>query len=764
VTSRTKWIVAATLAAWCAGGARAQVLASPNAQFDVLGFIQEATLDTGGTICPATDRLTGLPSDRLRGGTITINGIKMIVPCNTLLQLPANTMTWGDLFNPDMSAPVGAYIGYPGTPVPANPVFGDPVRKTGLALADVPGPFPSFEVRVQGNVVNGQYIIGLIVPITQQGLNASSGVVSYIDYASGAFRVGGVPNDPLCAPASGGITGRFCSGALVQINDPAGRWGLPHSPDPRFSGDTANTTVHASTGIPVCIPRSDPALDRGRYNGALDPLCPFTNRPLNGDRRFLTDDFLAIGAPLKKFDMAAPAAADIDPTLPDPRQQVPIMVGDQVIYSGTLFKIDPLNPDTSAANVYVSAHTLEDVLGIFTQPGVPPAYISIEDLLIGTGGAALQGILQEASTRLTVVGFTTDPTRLVDTYAIDVNPCTGQQTLRLLATTDPAADAIKGRFVHRVLGGLFMPPTRMYVIKSRTVFVDPATGLPADFYAANGILTGQYALPNFEYIFPENHALGDPIVPFNFQDLPFLALGSGPVDGFGTSSPVLNQLDPWPASMPGDLPPAQAVCGAMGLQPIVNAGPDLAVGVDAQVLLAGTVVWDPSNSLPASRSVLWTQVAGTPVTLSDPRALAPTFISPGRPDVLTFSLAASDNIAVAPVTDTVNVTVKARTDTVQIIAATYQIQNGKKGSFGKLNVTAATNDPTAILSLIEVAIDGTTQDWGTGTANRAVPGQFDWVEIKGVLPPASLTVTSTKGGSSTITCTRLAGTLSITCP
>jgi hypothetical protein len=764
VRSRATWIVAVFgILAW-AGDAGAQALAPPNEQFDVLGFVQEATLDTGGAICPALDRLTGLPSDRLRGGTLTVNGIKMIVPCNTLLQLPANTMTWGDLFNPDASQPVGSYIGWPATPVPANPRFSDLVRKTGLALADVPGPFPSFEVRVQGNVVNGQYLVGLIIPVTQQGLNASSGKVSYIDYGIGAFRVGGVPSDPFCAPASGGITSRFCSGALVQINDPVGRWGLPHSPDPRFSGDNENTTVHASTGIPACIPRSDPALDKGKYNGVLDPLCPYTNRPLNGDRRFPTDDFLAIGAPLKKFDMPAPAAADLDPTLPDPRQQVPILVGDQVVYSGTLYKINPLDPDGSAANTYVSAHTVEDVLGVFTQPGVPPAYIAIEDLLIGTGGAAVQGILQEASTRLTVVGFTTDPTRLVDTYAVDVNPCTGQESLRLLATTDPGADAIKGRFVHRVLGGLFMPPTRMYVIKSRTQFRDIDTGLPVDYFAANGILTGQYSLPNFEYIFPENHALGDPTVPFNFQDLPFLALGSGPVDGFGTGSPALGQLDPWPASIPGAPPPPQAVCGALGLQPIVNAGADITVGTDAQVLLAGTVAWDPNNSLPGSRKVQWTQVAGTPVTLANPGALASSFIAPSKPDVLVFSLAASDNIAVTPVTDTVSITVKSRTDVVQIIAAAYQVQNGKKGSFGKLNVTAATNDPTAILSLTEVARDGTTQEWGTGTANAAVPGQFDWVEIKGVKPPASLTITSTKGGSATVTCSAPAGTLLITCP
>ena len=49
------------------------------------------------------------------------------------------------------------------------------------------------------------------------------------------------------------------SATLIQINDPIGRWGLVHSPDPRFSGDTNNTTIHAATGYPMCVPRVDPA-------------------------------------------------------------------------------------------------------------------------------------------------------------------------------------------------------------------------------------------------------------------------------------------------------------------------------------------------------------------------------------------------------------------------------------------------------------------------------------------------------------------------
>src|SRR3954468_8048541 len=60
-------------------------------QFDITGFIQEATLDTTGAICQPA-------SPRLAGGTVTVNGHKIIIPCNTVLQMPAFTLTWADLF------------------------------------------------------------------------------------------------------------------------------------------------------------------------------------------------------------------------------------------------------------------------------------------------------------------------------------------------------------------------------------------------------------------------------------------------------------------------------------------------------------------------------------------------------------------------------------------------------------------------------------------------------------------------------------------
>src|SRR5882724_6979941 len=52
----------------CAGGARAQLIPSPPAQFDTLGFIQSATIDR--SLCPSVS------DPLLWGGTVMINGIK----------------------------------------------------------------------------------------------------------------------------------------------------------------------------------------------------------------------------------------------------------------------------------------------------------------------------------------------------------------------------------------------------------------------------------------------------------------------------------------------------------------------------------------------------------------------------------------------------------------------------------------------------------------------------------------------------------------
>src|SRR3954452_4421594 len=188
--------------------------------FDETGFIQDATVSADNSACP------GVSNPHNVGGTVTINDTKIVVPCNMIVQMPANTMTWADMVNGGPS----------------------------LALTD--SPFPSFEVRVVGNIVAGTHMAGLMFA-SQQWANTGSGAISKIDYDTSRIHVD---------------TGDPASPAAVEINDPNGRFGRKQSPDGRFSVDVQNPTIHAGTGYPMCVPRQDPA-------SADDPLCPQANRP-----------------------------------------------------------------------------------------------------------------------------------------------------------------------------------------------------------------------------------------------------------------------------------------------------------------------------------------------------------------------------------------------------------------------------------------------------------------------------------------------------
>ena len=294
--------------------------------FDDTGFIQAATLDTTNANCPNT---ASTQPDRF-GGTLTLNSGPIVIPCNLVIQMPANTLTWAQFI------------------------------KGGPSLALGTG-YPSFEMHAVGNIVGSQRIAALLYA-SQQSLNTSTGVITGIDYSTGNLLVD---------------TGA-ASSAIVQINDPNGRFGRKQSPDPRFSVDDANPTVHAGTGYPMCVPRTDPAT-------ADDALCPQANRPKPATTGQCRNFSVAGIVPPKSGELTpAPpgqvycsefvmnSVAGRSATDPDPRQQAPFEVGDAITFSGTLI---PANTVT-ASPAYISAHTVEANLGIFTMPGTQPNYLA----------------------------------------------------------------------------------------------------------------------------------------------------------------------------------------------------------------------------------------------------------------------------------------------------------------------------------------------------------------------------------------------------
>src|SRR5436853_3313067 len=148
---RVRWaLVVGMLAVICSVTPGAQPSLPTASPFDMVGFIQAATIDN--------------PNDLFSGGTITVNNLRMIVPRNTLLQFPATAVTWQEAFAL--------------APAPYTRL------QTGMALNDVPRPATTYEAHVVGNRVGSQHIVGLLF-LAQQSLHAGQGFITPIDYVSG---------------------------------------------------------------------------------------------------------------------------------------------------------------------------------------------------------------------------------------------------------------------------------------------------------------------------------------------------------------------------------------------------------------------------------------------------------------------------------------------------------------------------------------------------------------------------------------------------
>ncbi|CAA2142683.1 hypothetical protein HYPP_03705 [Hyphomicrobium sp. ghe19] len=558
--------------------------------FDVTGFVESydasAACAGGGS-----------------GGNVTINGTKIVIPCNLIVQMPANTITWADF----VSGLEGQI-----SPEPYD-----------LASITSGSQNPSFELHLIGNVVNGTYIAALGYA-SQQSVNSGAGIISSIDLSNGHIIV-----------ASN-------SGATVEleINDPKGRFGRVTSRDDRLSVDDANPTIVASTGYPMCVPRS-----------ANDPECPQKNRPTSiaGCRDFLNGLRItpttagagvffnngANGGPAPgggvyctSFVMKAPPGTPPDATThypppsaiasateADATKQAPFEPGDHITWSGSLMR------GVTGANGrdVISVHTITADIGIFTQPGTLPVYLHMGEFGlagdINAAGLSIAGIPEEVQNRIFLEADVTDITAIVDAYLVDQDGAgTGFEVqrwitpLNMTGRTNAGLDSAKARAIGfqgggvvpgsnivypkpdgfgieggivtqldgaqisrarlratKATPGILTSPTRTIRIVARGLCtpanINPTAGLSFSgvpsvtttlgwtgvntsnpngttgtaaitsdgatcvnrAIAGNGLSTGQYVAPVFEFIFPENVGRGDPIVSNNFWDLNFLS-------------------------------------------------------------------------------------------------------------------------------------------------------------------------------------------------------------------------------------------------
>jgi hypothetical protein len=180
----------------------------------------------------------------------------------------------------------------------------------------------------------------------------------------------------------------------------------------------------------------------------------------------------------------------------------------------------------------------------------------------------------------------------------------------------------------------------MYRAISRTLCADTTgnftachlegNGDPASHTFANGLIAGQYSLPNFEFIFAENLVFGEALVPNNFQDLAFLYCGSGPLDGPGTNSPLVGQLSPapWGAPMQDPIfrnnlcPQVKPVSAPLTFPPVIGR-PDGVTITNA--------VWDNRKGTAKLTVVATSTVSPAPDGMFMTATVSNSWMTPGAP-------------------------------------------------------------------------------------------------------------------------------------
>ena len=735
--------------------------------FNTTGFIQAATLDN--------------PADVLSGGTVTVNGTKITIPRNIVVVMSATNLTWQELW-----AYAPCPWGLASNPSPVLFACANGNGQTGLAMSDKDPatgkvPLTTYEITIMGNRIgNGTAdpdYVGAIAYLAQHALNLGTGFINHIDYATGTLHVGGVPgvrND--------------ARDTLVQINDPAGRFGRVMSPDARFTADTDNPTIRARTGYPMCIPRDVPPAAVLPVGAVVPPvetdlLCPQRNRPLDPDKPAM---------PLGNFTLCNPGAIVFTNCWPnfapgpplgtlnnakatvvpfsDATNQAPLQVGDYLEYSGTIQQDDLNGTATGVPAVngvptrYVSAWNIVDNVGIYTSSGAVPAYLAMEVTLLGVGGTAITApipVPQEVTTRIKAVGFFTDPTRTVDVFAVIPDPCTGIETESLMLGRIPnrVGGVPWGRFRDIDQFGLF-PITRQWRARYTPIPSDPNYPNPPDLQAANGLDSMAYTIPVAEFITGENLVYGDPtllVIPQNFQDWPFLAQGEGPWRG--NPANIVGQLTPFPLtnSIPGLTPgvPGTQSCPANQAPIVKITPPEQTVPQNNTVILDASQSTSPAGATPLS--FRWLQSSGPGVVLFNANTSKANFKAPSvaANTALTFLVTVTDTAGLSSTGSTlVEVTPKkVGGDTVTIAPGgiVYRVNRGV------LNATATSSDSTCS-AILTLTAPGTNLPAGgvlmtpQGIPGPGVPCTYLWASGKQIAPaPTSATVTSTLGGSATAT-------------
>jgi hypothetical protein len=633
------------------------------AAFDMTGMMQYASLDPTPGICslqnpalPPSPTNPPLPAQcKTTGGWVEIGNVVIKVPSSTVVVFPNTLMTWEEAFE---NNPYGV------------------TTETGLAMADTKRLPGNYIVHVQGNIVSGQYIAGLVF-INQVIADAGiQGFIEKFDYANSIMYVDGQRvqiNDPLINNGVGVQPMNPDGTPLIDPTTgvafppiPKGRYSAGQAPCPlpatappgatctdvRFAVDQDNPSVTAQSGYPMCIPMKSPYLDGsdGSKGAATSLLLPDALQDLQCPEKNRMRDNAGLVL-VQIFVMNAPGVPQDSGLIQDPYLEAPFEVGDFVSVVGSM--------EMDATGSFISATTiLNTSVGILTAPGIDPVYTQVSVLVQGTGGVPDPAFPQEAGVRTRVEGFSTDPTRTIDVSAIDQD-CNGNLIFREPAWTSnfpvepgPPGIGVIGRWRARFpQGGNFLPAVQNVGARVSGSFIGKQK---------NGLTYGEYQLPEATFIFPENITPGTPPPAGNFRDLAYLVNGLGPLpmvpdvfDSFQVQlgqqpsqfygNQQLGQLAPFPDAT---IPAATCIAGnfVSVARPVYSSTPNPAyAGI--------TVTLDGTGSTPPTGPFTWTQIInpGDPVvTINNPTTAKPTFTAPlvATSQNLSFQLIVGDGALV----------------------------------------------------------------------------------------------------------------------
>ncbi|KAI1872744.1 uncharacterized protein JN550_003618 [Neoarthrinium moseri] len=286
---------------------------------------------------------------------------------------------------------------------------------------------------------------------------------------------------------------KITNGPIIRINDPNAVFSAGYTKSPFMTADDENPSICSFSGFPMCVPRS-----------ATDPLCPESNRPT----------------------IAATGNKQGTLTVPDPLLMAPFAVGDFIEYSGYR--------DGSEIIVYeITATNIQIVTGATAANG-KPVFIRMEDVNIGVFTADVNAEVAQSK----FIGYVSDPAGSPLTVsAIEVDPCTGKETLRAItsANVDTAAGETRNKFDVRLKTGTANDRyTREYMIET--------SGTGTGTLTKNNITAGRYVQPVTEWIQPELTNPGLAPIPNSFEAFNHLTKGLGP-DAAGN---IWGPLDPFP--------------------------------------------------------------------------------------------------------------------------------------------------------------------------------------------------------------------------